>query len=424
MTLARVKHDFEYMGGKVRMDADDWPRGFHNFCYPEVVQLQRTPKGGEDKIPLSKAWMEYVKQMNMKDGLPTNTKHPLKIFGISYCFFNEPEKPNFAENIVFGGQLVEVIRTKSGSAKIESFYYKDMPPNPFVVNYETAPHLVHQVTAICRDGKVGYNPDYSIVISKYKDEDEKGCWIPLEKLEYPYKLPEEPEEPQIMRAKGIDVSYWQGNIKWDEVAADGIRFCFIRASHGGILDTKRETNVEGATANGIKIVGEYHYLLAEYDIKRQAALFANALSDKSKFAVVDVEDNINGPLNASLVELFIKELRKFTDKPIMIYTSAWMWQSCTNNALFGADYPLWVANYTNADEPIMPSVWNEWTFWQYSNKGLVAGISASVDMNLFNGELADFEKWWGEELPEPGPTLEEIVADHEKRITALEEAQN
>ena len=37
--------------------------------------------------------------------------------------------------------------------------------------------------------------------------------------------------------EGIDVSKWQGTIDWDAVAADGIRFAFIRTTDGtGYLD--------------------------------------------------------------------------------------------------------------------------------------------------------------------------------------------
>jgi len=52
-----------------------------------------------------------------------------------------------------------------------------------------------------------------------------------------------------------------------------------------------------------------------------------------------------------------------------------------------ADYPLWIAQYTTAAQPVIPPVWNAWTFWQYTDKGGVDGINGDVDHNRFNGTL-------------------------------------
>ena len=49
---------------------------------------------------------------------------------------------------------------------------------------------------------------------------------------------------------GIDVSYWQGNIDWSKVKADGVTFAFIRVAYrtygsSGTLnaDTKAKQNI-------------------------------------------------------------------------------------------------------------------------------------------------------------------------------------
>jgi lysozyme len=33
-----------------------------------------------------------------------------------------------------------------------------------------------------------------------------------------------------------------------------------------------------------------------------------------------------------------------------------------------------------------------WTFWQYSNQGKVTGIETSVDLNVFNGSIEQFQE--------------------------------
>ena len=67
---------------------------------------------------------------------------------------------------------------------------------------------------------------------------------------------------------GIDVSSWQGNINWPEVAASGVQFAMIRvgfrgyAEEGNIKeDAYFRQNVKGAVNNGIK-VGIYFYSTA------------------------------------------------------------------------------------------------------------------------------------------------------------------
>lgn len=62
-------------------------------------------------------------------------------------------------------------------------------------------------------------------------------------------------------------------------------------------------------------------------------------------------------------------------------------------ALPGADplasYLLWVAQYSNQQAPSLTAVWRDWTFWQYSGNGTMAGIMGSVELKRLNGAAAD-----------------------------------
>ncbi|MCX7959401.1 MAG: GH25 family lysozyme, partial [Deltaproteobacteria bacterium] len=50
---------------------------------------------------------------------------------------------------------------------------------------------------------------------------------------------------------GIDVSYYQGNIDWNKVAAEGHKFAFIRVSDGlNYIDSKFPQNWSGAKSAG------------------------------------------------------------------------------------------------------------------------------------------------------------------------------
>ena len=51
--------------------------------------------------------------------------------------------------------------------------------------------------------------------------------------------------------------------------------------------------------------------------------------------------------------------------------------------------PLWISAFYQ--EPNLQN--GKWLFWQYSYKGFIKGIDTSVDLNVFNGTAADFEKF-------------------------------
>ena len=62
--------------------------------------------------------------------------------------------------------------------------------------------------------------------------------------------------------KGIDVSYANGRVNWEAVAAAGYKFAIVRCTYGrhGVDDNFLE-NVNGAHAAGLR-VGAYHYSYA------------------------------------------------------------------------------------------------------------------------------------------------------------------
>ena len=73
------------------------------------------------------------------------------------------------------------------------------------------------------------------------------------------------------RVPGIDVSKYQGQIRWQAVATTGVRFAILRATLGNhYRDEKYARNLAQATANGIA-VGAYHFAkpgLAPWDARR------------------------------------------------------------------------------------------------------------------------------------------------------------
>ena len=56
-----------------------------------------------------------------------------------------------------------------------------------------------------------------------------------------------------MTIKGMDISYWQGNVDFARVAADGIKFAILREGYAQTVDAKFRQYVEGCRKNGIEI---------------------------------------------------------------------------------------------------------------------------------------------------------------------------
>ncbi len=193
---------------------------------------------------------------------------------------------------------------------------------------------------------------------------------------------------------GIDVSYYQGTIDWDRVAADGIRFAIIRVSDGTtFLDPQFDRNWQEARRVGI-IRAAYQFFRPGQDATAQAQLLLNTmgpLEPGDMPPVIDVEDTDDQPPSvvANKVSEWIQVVEAAVGRKPIIYTRASFWDPYVRTQDF-VDYPLWVAHY-GANCPNLPAGWTDWKFWQYTSSGSVNGISGRVDMNFFNGDEAALE---------------------------------
>ena len=184
---------------------------------------------------------------------------------------------------------------------------------------------------------------------------------------------------------GIDVSRYQGDIDWAQVAASGVKFAIIRAgsqnSGGPYIDPYFEQNYAGAKAAGIA-VGAYIYAYAETEAEQNDEILTILPALKGKTfeypVFVDVEDkSLTGIGKAALTQL-VKRYMDIIDQKGF----APGWYSYTNyiNSYLCpevlADYPLWVADYRSS-----LGYTGDYHIWQYTSKGTVPGISGAVDLN-------------------------------------------
>jgi len=216
----------------------------------------------------------------------------------------------------------------------------------------------------------------------------------LESGEYQYL-----EDGQVISHKGIDVSKHQGKINWQQVAADGVEFAFIRVALRGygtgklVEDEYFQQNIKGATAAGIK-VGVYIFSQAinEEELLEEANFVLEKIAPyKVECPVVyDVEkvSSADGRMNALSVEertrltlLFCQTIENAGYKP-MIYHNMEMGAMLLDLAQL-ENYDKWFAYYNQ--DMYYPY---EYKVLQYSEKGSVNGISTAVDLNI------SFEPLW------------------------------
>ena len=196
---------------------------------------------------------------------------------------------------------------------------------------------------------------------------------------------------QQSRAQGIDVSHYQGAVNWQGVKQAGVSFAFAKASDGGTgVDSQFKTNWQGMKTAGI-IRGAYHFFEPTQDATAQANDFlrtVESLQPGDLPPVIDVEIS-NGVSNSQMiggVTTWLTIVQQGLGRAPMIYTMASFWNAHLDNQ-FG-DYPLWVAHY-DVQSPTIPQGWSNWEFWQHSQSGSISGVTGSVDLDYFNGSLAD-----------------------------------
>lgn len=186
---------------------------------------------------------------------------------------------------------------------------------------------------------------------------------------------------------GIDVSEWQGNIDFGEVARAGIEVVYIRASEGrGYVDPYFRENYEKAKANGLR-TGFYHFLTATSvsEAKEEAEFFVSNIKGLEPDCRLAMDFKVFNGLDVSAINeisrVFLETVEKLSGKECVIYSDAYNARTVFSKEL-AEDYPIWVADYF-VEEPESNDKWKFWVGFQYSDRGIINGIDGNVDRDYF-----------------------------------------
>ncbi|BBG29800.1 glycoside hydrolase family 25 protein [Zymobacter palmae] len=197
---------------------------------------------------------------------------------------------------------------------------------------------------------------------------------------------------------GIDVSRWQGDIDFNAVRDAGMQFVFIKATEGGtFVDPRFTENWQKANAAGLK-VGVYHYFRATSSTPEEQknnivnTLRAAGFDPAVHVLAIDIETARNtDATNEQMADNAFELLQKLEQDGVLGGTLPLIY--CDNNTWRNhldaqrhdfSRYGLWIANW-NVETPTIPDTWQQagkdWSVWQYSSKGRVAGIDGDVDLD-------------------------------------------
>lgn len=207
------------------------------------------------------------------------------------------------------------------------------------------------------------------------------------------------ENARTKLPRGIDVSHHQGQIDWEIVKEENLDFVFVKATEGlDFVDPRFEQNWKALSAMGMKR-GAYHFFRPNLDPKLQAAHFLNILGGQVGELPVTLDVEVTGGKKSSEIvaaarvwmEIVEKELGK---KPIL-YTGPNFYNKHLKHGF--SEYPLWLGFYSEK-EPILEDG-RQWTFWQYTSKGRMRGITGPIDINVFQGTHADLDEFCNGLIP-------------------------
>ena len=195
---------------------------------------------------------------------------------------------------------------------------------------------------------------------------------------------------------GIDVSHYQGSINWSSVKAAGISFAYIKATEGTTYkDPDFSADYLGAY-NAKVIRGAYHFAQpGSSSGAAQATYFAAnggawSADNLTLPGTLDLEGGCYGLSTSSMqswILSFYNTYKSKTGRDVVIYTSPSWWNTCTGGwSGMSAKSPLFVADWTTAANPTIPSGFPFATLWQYTDSGSVSGVSGAVDRDRFNGD--------------------------------------
>jgi GH25 family lysozyme M1 (1,4-beta-N-acetylmuramidase) len=197
--------------------------------------------------------------------------------------------------------------------------------------------------------------------------------------------------------RGIDVSHYQDQPVWSQIAAGGYAYALIKCTESGVIDTQFTYNRNGAVANNIPWIP--YVFLRPSDTDATVAAFCDAVGTTPFPAALDWEAN---DVPASVVERWIGGIRARLGRIPIAYYGLNPPAPVTPTI---AQCPRWLPEYPGSAtaNPKLPpwdgqsavTDWSRcWFIWQWTGGGTASGISTPVDLDRLACSLPVFQTWY------------------------------
>ena len=188
--------------------------------------------------------------------------------------------------------------------------------------------------------------------------------------------------------RGVDVSHYQGEIDWERLAKEDIRFAYIKATEGSkYKDDHFDQNWSEAQKSGLRI-GAYHFFSLDSAGTTQVEGMLPPVVDIEPYGNYNDTEYLDKDKMFTELAAYMKAVESFYGMKPVIYTTEDWWSVLQEEF---AEYDLWIRNVYGKPDPS-----TDWTFWQYSNRHVLSGYSGAgryIDMNAFCGDEKEFDAY-------------------------------
>ncbi len=201
------------------------------------------------------------------------------------------------------------------------------------------------------------------------------------------------------RALGVDVSYYNEDVNWQQVRAQGIDFAIVRIggrgwTYGRIYDDARTGQyLHNAREAGIR-VGVYFYSTAgtEREGAAEARAVLKMLDGQTLDLPVFIDVEESGEYPRGRADLLSREERtravlafcrviEDAGYETGIYSGQYFFRT---NLYFDSlgDRMIWIANYSASERNQIPGFSRGYDIWQFTDRGQVKGITGYTDLDV------------------------------------------
>lgn len=202
---------------------------------------------------------------------------------------------------------------------------------------------------------------------------------------------------------GLDLSYHNEMINWDELALSDAEFVMLRCGYRGytegglVKDEKFEEYASEANRVGLNL-GVYFFtqaitveeakaeadfvidLIKDYQISYPVAIDTEYVTEKNARTNIN---EISDELRSEMLIAFCERIREAGYYPMIYASENWIRRNMDLEML--SDYDFWAAQYLEENDFMY-----DFTIWQYTESGSIRGISENVDLNISMVDYAQF----------------------------------